>query len=272
MHRILWLCGILMMAAPSAWAWDFEGRFRVQLGQEFDSNALRVYGERDSDLVRPDFLTRLVVKAQLAAAHDRNRFSLDYLGGARLFYSEHDEHLLATRLLGRYSHLLPHRRKVGLRLGLMDTSQVVHSRDYLLFDGEVFAGLPIHASTRLEAFAGGRHFNFKPDRDREVLKFSHLGPSMGLRLQSRLSPSWTARLSYRFELRFFDSPIIEDNLDTSWASKGPSSAVGPRGSGSSCKAPISCRPTHPTARGLPPCGIDCRPSSPCNSPRTWPCI
>ena len=70
MRRTLWICVILCMAAPRAQAWDFSGRFRGLFGQELDTNALRVYGDRDSSLVEPDFLTRLIIKAAVGARQE----------------------------------------------------------------------------------------------------------------------------------------------------------------------------------------------------------
>ncbi|MBN2496526.1 MAG: hypothetical protein JXR96_18170 [Deltaproteobacteria bacterium] len=206
--RIALVVAAAACALPPARAGELDGRLRLQVGQEFDSNARRVYGAREDSPA--DFLANLVFQGEIGYRRGAHRLALELHGGAKLFYQRRSEHLLATYLAGRWRQVLPGQRSFGVRLTLRDTTQAVHSRDYLLATGEVFSrrvfhpGIPI----ALEAFAGGRYFIFKPDHEADLIRSTNLGPSIGLRLSASFSPAWSAGLSYRFDTRFFDQPAL----------------------------------------------------------------
>jgi len=213
MVRTGWLLAVSLVALQAR-AQDWSGQVRLQLGQEYDSNALRV----NSPTAPGDFLTRLVAQGRLAYSAQRNRLWLDYQGGGKFFYHQFQEHQLASRIEAGARRTLPHDRSVGIRLTLRDVTQARHSRDYTQFGADLFANLRPLPRLSLEAWLGARRYDFKPDGSglykivkcqdgscttKEIL-FSNAGPAAGLQLSARLGPSWSAGLSYQFGLRFFD--------------------------------------------------------------------
>jgi hypothetical protein len=203
----VFVIGLAILATQGAQADGLSGRLRFQLGQEYDTNAKRIYSLADTP-TPSDFLTRLIVQGNLAWAMAEHRFAVDYQAGAKLFYQQTDEHQVANNLAASYSNRVKKRALTGLRLALRDVTQSRHSRDYLLLNAELFLRLRPHAAIALEAWTGGRHFSFKPDDELIITKFSHLGPTLGLRLQATLAQDWTAWFSYGLDVRFFEESEI----------------------------------------------------------------
>ncbi len=205
-----WLCLVVMLLAGGVHAGELSGRLRLQLGQEYDSNAVR---ENRAD-APGDFLTRLIVQGALGYATAEQRLGLELRTGGKLFYRQTDQHQLATRLVAAYRYRPRPDRATGLRLCLHDTSQIEHTRDYLLLQAEAFGRLTLLDRLGVEAFISARRYTFKPDHQDLLqietpagpapIHFSHLGPRLGLRLDLRLAASWTGWLSYAFGVHFFD--------------------------------------------------------------------
>ncbi len=200
-----WSFCLVALCACTARAGDLSGRLRIQAGQEYDSNAPREYGLDTSS----DFLTRLIWQGHLEYRSGEYRSGLDmlglkYLGGAKIFYQKTDNSEVATQIHAIYRHRLPHQRSTGLRLILKDITQVKHTRDYTLIQGEAFLRMRLAAPLTLETWVGGRDFFFKRDREAKLIKFSNLGPTLGLRIHADLGRSWSAWLMYVFDVRFYD--------------------------------------------------------------------
>ncbi len=201
------LVALLGMCLPAA-AFAFDGRLRFQAGQEYDTNAHRVYAasspQDEMDRVVEDGLTRLLWETNLGFEFSDQRLTIDYLGGARLFHHQTSEHLLANRL--EVVHRWPLRSWfVGEHVQLQDNTQAVHDRDYFLALAEVFA-LRRFASLELQFSAGARGLAFKPDwlSSREGRsRLSHLGPTVASSLSFRPVRRLSLGAAYRFETRLF---------------------------------------------------------------------
>jgi len=210
------LAGLLVggLAAPAVQAEGWTLRLRAQAGEEYDSNAQRVQrvtgatGSEDGAETPGDFLTRLLLQAAAGYTGPELDFHADYACGAKLFYRETSEHLVANQLELSLLHRPQPTRQIGLRVGLRDATQATHGRDYLLGHLDAVGRLRLLAPLVLEVSAGGRGFYFKPDDDGErepgAPRFSHAGPSAGLSLQASLGEGWSAWLGYAFDVRFFD--------------------------------------------------------------------
>lgn len=212
MKRWCWI-GLLGLGCLPARADDLSGRLRLQVGQEYDTNARRVYDLAGAG-VPDDFLARLLFLGQLGYQLGPHQLGLELQTGAKLFYQQVEEHQVATRVQATYHHLWRAGSRSGVRLSLHDVTQAQHSRDYLSFSGEAFVGIQPLDWLDLEVWTGGRVFHFKPDNLRSStcpmdlqqgsLSFSNLGPSVGLRLRARLAAAWTGWLGHVFEVRFFE--------------------------------------------------------------------
>ncbi len=194
-----WFFCLVALCAYTARAGDLSGRLRVQAGQEYDTNAPRYGLDAPADL-----LTRLIWQGHLEHRSGPDMLRLEYLGGAKIFYQKTDNSEVATQIHTIYRYRLPHQRSTGLRLTLKDVTQVKHTRDYTLIQGEAFLRMRLAAPLTLETWAGGRDFFFKHDRGAKLIKFSNLGPALGLRMHADLGHSWTAWLMYVFDVRFYD--------------------------------------------------------------------
>lgn len=110
MVRSCWLAAIWLIGIE-AHAQDWSGHVRLQLGQEYDSNAVR---ENRPD-APGDFLTRLVAQGRLNYTLDEYRLWLDFQAGGKLFYHRFDEHQVASRAEGGVRWRLPNDRSAGVR-------------------------------------------------------------------------------------------------------------------------------------------------------------
>jgi hypothetical protein len=203
-RSLLVLLGLCLPAAAGA----FEGRLRFQAGQEYDTNVHRVYAlpapEQEMDRVVEDGLTRLLWQADFDFEIAHHRFSIDYLGGARLFHHQTSEHLVANRL-DAVHRWTSSPWTLGEHLLLQDNTQAVHDRDYFLALAEAFV-IRRFSALELMLALGGRGLAFKPDwyseqSDRSLL--SHLGPTATASLSFRPGHRLLLGASYRFEARFF---------------------------------------------------------------------
>jgi hypothetical protein len=191
--------------APAGRAGDWSLRLRAQASEEYDSNAQRLQrvtgppGTEEAEGVVGDFLTRLLLRAELGYHGPELSMQSDLACGAKLFYRETSEHVVATQLGLSLFHAPSERRRVGLRLGLADTTQASHSRDYLMVHADLVLGLAPIEPLQLEVFAGGRAFRFKPDPER----FDHAGPALGLTARLPLGAGFDASLGYQLGVRFF---------------------------------------------------------------------
>ncbi len=215
------LLAIWLLTLPAvgrqALAQDWSGHVRLQLGQEYDSNAVR----ENSPTAPDDFLARLVVQGVIKYTTGAHRLWLDFQGGGKTFYQEHEEHQLATRLQAGVRWALPDDRSAGVRMHLRDVTQARHSRDYMQIGGDLFLRSRDWPGLVLEAWLGGRRYDFKPDGTglaqivvdvftadsledvtKEIL-YSNAGPEAGLQLYAQLGDSWSLNLAYRFGVRFF---------------------------------------------------------------------
>jgi len=198
---------MLTLALVLVWAWpvvgaETGGRARIQLGQEYDTNAERVYSPTVS---AP--LARIVLEGQLRCLWQRHRLRLDYHGGFKAFYSHTSENLIVTRLVGEYAWIAPVGWVLGTRLKLHDASMKVHDRDYRLFDGAFFARKRLLNWLLLELFVGGRYYYFKPDDHMDYgLKLSHAGPVGGVHLYIRNGEDISATILYQAGFRFYWDP------------------------------------------------------------------
>jgi len=210
----IWLLTILG-PAPQAGAQDWSGRVRLQVGQEYDTNAVR----ENIPAAPDDFLTRLVAQGRFTFSTEGQRLWLDYQGGGKIFYQQRDENQVASRLQAGLRWRLPHQRSAGVRLTLRDVTQARHSRDYLQTGGEIFLDFEPLAWLSLEAWLGGHRYEFKPDgaglfwlyttEGKEEVLFSNAGPALGLQLHAQLGAAWSVGLSYNFGVRFFDDAAYE---------------------------------------------------------------
>jgi hypothetical protein len=212
MARWCWIACLGLIPALAR-ADALSGRLRLQVGQEYDSNARRIYDLGGAGLPA-DFLTRLVLQGHLNYQSEPHAIGLELQTGAKLFYQETDEHQVATRFQASYRRLWAPGAASGLRLALHDVTQAQHSRDYLLFTGELFVTARPADWLVVETWASGRVFHFKPDSlgpavcppdpEQGALRFSNQGPAVGVRFQAVLAKAWTAHLGYTFDVRFFD--------------------------------------------------------------------
>lgn len=190
-----------LLSAGSAAGQGLNGRARVQVGQEYDTNSWRTYSPDE-----PDLLARIVLEGALLYGTGPHRLSLSYHGGFKAFYHQTAENLVATRLDAGYRWRASKRWLLGARFNLHDTSMDVHDRDYLLTRGELFSRVGISRWLELEFFVGGRYFLFKPDHYMDyTLKLTHAGPLAGIRLYLRANRDVTAILQYSVDGRFYDS-------------------------------------------------------------------
>ncbi len=198
------LAALSGLASQAALAEEWSLRLRAQAAEEYDSNAHRVPGGQG------DFLTRLLLQASAGYAAPELAFQADYACGAKLFYRETSEHLVANQLELSLLHRPLPARQVGLRAGLRDATQATHGRDYLLGHLAMYLRVRPLDALGVEATAGGRGFLFKPDdaaaRAEGAPRFSHAGPAAGLSLQAALGAGFGLSLAYAFDVRFFRDP------------------------------------------------------------------
>ena len=194
--------GLLLLLAtwPAAGA-GWEGRLRLQAGEEFDSNATRVNQPTVADGVH-----RLLLDASAGFASGAHWLGLSLQAGGKLFYTQSSENQAAWRLQGRWSWAAtPH---LALEVGLRwhETVLEVHDRDYRLLEGRAGIAWRLSATARLQAWAGGRWFYFKPDDyfDYE-LQFSNAGPLAGLQLRLDTGEGVSSYLFYTFGLGLYPS-------------------------------------------------------------------
>jgi len=199
---------------------ETEGRIRIQLGQEYDTNVRREYLQSQDD-----GLLRLILDGSLKVRNQSHLFSVDYAGGAKLFYSEESEHLMVNKLTCMYQHFPDERWSVGSRIIVHDASQWVHRRDFFVISGDLFRRANIMDWLFWEVFAGGRYFLFKPDLDPGVSrKYSNLGPFLGIRTELAWSASGSLSASYRINGRKYNqvadinsngviTPSVKDRLE-----------------------------------------------------------
>jgi hypothetical protein len=193
-----WALAAVWSAGAAAQAGEWSLRFRTQAGEEYDSNAQRLqqFGTAQHE---GDFLTRLVLGGELDYADPALRFQADYTCGAKLFYRQTREHMVANQLDLSLLHVPRPGRQVGLRLALVDTTQAEHVRDYLQLRAEVLTRLLLLRRLSLELSAGGYAFRFKPSPE----LYDHAGPTLGLSLQLPLEAGFSLSLGYHFGVRFF---------------------------------------------------------------------
>lgn len=192
---------LLVAWAEPAGGGEVGGRFRVQVGHEYDTNVRRLPAP-----VVADQLERVILDGLLRFEEGHHHLALNYLGGFKIFHHQDTENLVANKLAGSYHWAGGKGWTAGTRLLLRDTVQSGHDRDYRLARGELVLGLGLGRSFWLETYAAGRWFDFKPDRYQDAgLEFSHAGPVAGLRLRLRGGPGISAVAFYQAGVRFFDS-------------------------------------------------------------------
>jgi hypothetical protein len=194
----------VLVALPSL-AGELTGRARVQVGQEYDTNAAREYSSMEPEA---DALARVVLEGDVRYDTGDNRFLVNYHGGFKAFYHQTSENLIVTKLTGAYLRAAG-RWTWGLGLGMHDTDLDVHDRDYRILEAKVFCRAKLLSWLDAEAYVGGRHFLFKPD-DYDVYSqaYSHAGPLAGLRVFFKETGGMSAILHYQADARFYDHPAL----------------------------------------------------------------
>ncbi len=202
-------CAVVLLLAPgAAGAGETGGRLRLQLGHEYDTNARRIctppLPDDPSRPPPPDGVLRLVLEGALDYVSGQHSLVLSFLGGAKLFFNQSDEDLAAARLTGAYRFNHPEGWALGGRLTVRDTTLRYHDRDYTLVRSELFGQMRLLPWLALEAFAGGSYYYFKPDAYAiYALKYTHYGPSAGLRLRMT-GAEVSSLIFYQIEARFVD--------------------------------------------------------------------
>jgi hypothetical protein len=192
-------CVLVCLVAPAR-AGEIEGRLRIQMGHEYDSNARRIYSPREADS-----LLRSILEGLVQYKSGPHQLMLDYQGGFKLFHNQKSENLLVNRLRGSYGLAAGESVGLGARASLLDTILDEHDRDFRALSAELFLQGALLPWLELEFYVGGRHFNFKPDEYMAYsLKLSHAGPCAGLRLYLTGAPDIGATFFYQVEARLFD--------------------------------------------------------------------
>lgn len=202
-------CILLLLLAPGpAAAGETSGRLRLQMGHEYDSNALRICTsplEGDtSPRPPPDGVTRLIFEGALEYTQEQHSLMIGFLGGVKLFSNQDKEDQMAVKLAGVYAFNFSKNWSLGVRMTARDTTLRYHDRDYTLLRAELFQQNRLLDWMTLEAYGGARYYYFKPDAYAIYsLKYTHYGPMGGLRL--RMSGKQIASsIFYQLEARFVD--------------------------------------------------------------------
>jgi hypothetical protein len=207
--RMVVTCVLLLLFASGAVvAGETGGRFRLQLGHEYDSNARRTctppLADDPSRPPPPDGVSRLILEGALEYTAGRHTLMMKFLGGAKLFSNQSDEDLMAVKLAGVYAFNASKNWSLGGRLTAWDTTLRYHDRDYTLVRAELFQQNRLLSWLVQEAYAGGRYYLFKPDAYAIYsLKYTHYGPVGGLRLRMS-GEEVSSFIFYQIEARFVD--------------------------------------------------------------------
>lgn len=195
------LCLLLLLAAGPASGANWEGRLRLQADEEFDSNATRV-----NQPVVADGVHRLLLDGFAGLSSQAHWLSLSVQAGGKLFYHQASENQAAWRLQGRWQWTFNPRLALEVGLRWHESVLQVHDRDYRLLEGNAGIAWRLSRVARLQAWAGGRYFHFKPDDyfDYE-LQFSNAGPQAGLRLRLEAGDGVSSSLYYQFGLGLYPS-------------------------------------------------------------------
>jgi len=202
-------CIFLLLLVPvAAGAGETSGRMRLQMGHEYDTNAQRICTsalEGDtSPQPPPDGVTRLIFEGSLEYTARKHSLMLSFLGGVKLFSNQNNEDQMAVKLVGIYAFNYSGNWSLGARMTFRDTTLRYHDRDYTLLRPELFSQNRLMDWMILEAYAGVRYYNFKPDAYAIYsLKYTHYGPMGGLRLRMS-SGQITSSIFYQLEARFVD--------------------------------------------------------------------
>ena len=205
-------CILLFLLAPgTAGAGEkseTSGRLRLQLGHEYDTNALRICTpplENDpSPLPPPDGVTRLIGEGTLEYSTGRHALLANFLGGVKLFSNQTNEDQMAVNLGAIYGYKATENWWIGSQVRAQDTTLRYHDRDYTLLRAVFTQTIRLLTWMYLETYAGGRYFYFKPDAYAIYsLKYSHYGPVGGFRLRL-LGDGIHSTIFYEISARFVD--------------------------------------------------------------------
>ncbi len=197
MRNLLWLA-VLGLGLPAAAA-EMEGRLRLEVGQEYDTNAQRVYGEHQAD-----WLERFVLDGRGGLRSGAHWLEAAAQLGGKVFFQERPEDLLAVRISGTWNWAARPRLSLGADVGYSDNFMRVHDRDWRQWEGRALLSLRLAEWLCLEGWGGGRWFVFKPDDYQQYqMKLSHVGPLAGVRLLALGGPEMRAELFYEVQGAFF---------------------------------------------------------------------
>ncbi|RME23849.1 MAG: hypothetical protein D6806_10550 [Deltaproteobacteria bacterium] len=188
---------VLLSAAYGAGS--FSARLRVQFGEEYDSNSGRV-----NQPVVADGLHRMLLDLESRwSPAEGHRIDFDAMAGGKVFYSQHDENLMASSVHARWSMVLSRHLDIAVSAGWQETFLAVHDRDYRLVDARMGLVWRSNAATVVGWF-GGRWFHFKPDDFADYrLKLSNAGPSAGVELRIAASSISQVYFHYVYGLSLY---------------------------------------------------------------------
>jgi hypothetical protein len=191
---------VAIIAGSSPIKAKVKTNLRIQLGQEYDSNATRIYISESSDM-----LLRLILDGSFSYSKNNHQLAIKYIGGGKLFYDESDEDLLVNKLVGLYRFFPGKDWSLGTRFVVHDATMRRHIRDFFLGSGEVFKRSRINHWLEWELSLGGQYLFFKPDWEGYSLrKFSYMGPSLGFRFYANSKIGLQSTLHYQLGARFYD--------------------------------------------------------------------
>ena len=211
-------CVLLLLLTPGTGAaGETSGRLRLQMGHEYDTNALRVctppLEDDPSPQPPPDGVTRLIAEGTLQYKAGRHGLLMNFLGGVKLFSNQTNEDMMAIKLGGGYSFKATKNWWLGAKLIAQDTTLRYHDRDYTLLHAELSQTNRLLSWLVLETYVGGRYYYFKPDAYAIYsLKYSHYGPLGGIRLLM-IGKEVHSSIAYRIEARFVDDKSRDETFN-----------------------------------------------------------